>query len=125
MRPTLRLLAILLLVTACNDSGAPPPEGGRVTGEVHLLGDPPPQAVGGSARLYISVDDMDRDRPVAQVPLQGGPTDWTFDFETVAAGRYYLNACFSFGCGDYTDIEGNPAPLDVGPNETVTANLAF
>jgi hypothetical protein len=125
MRSTLRLLAILLLVSACNDSGGPPPEGGRVTGEVHLLGDPPPEAEAGFARLYISVDDIDRGRPVAEVALEGGPTDWTFDFEVVAAGRYYLNACFVFGCGDYADIEGNPAPVDVRPNETVTANLAF
>ncbi|HEY7215663.1 MAG TPA: hypothetical protein VIC28_13615 [Thermoanaerobaculia bacterium] len=125
MRSTLRLLAILLLVTACNDSGGPPPAGGGVTGEVHLLGDPPPQAQAGVARLYISVADMDRERPVAEVPLEGGPTDWTFEFETIAAGRYYLNACFVFGCGDYADIEGNPAPLDVRPNETVTANIAF
>jgi hypothetical protein len=125
MRPTLRLLAILLLVTACNDSGGPPPEGGQVTGEVHLLGDPPPEAAAGVAQLYISVDDLDRRNPVTEVPLQGGPTDWTFDFETVPAGRYYLGACFTFGCGSYTDIEGNPAPVDVRPNETVTATLAF
>jgi hypothetical protein len=125
MRLPIRLLTILLLATACNDSGGPAPEGGRVTGEVHLLGDPAPQAEAGFARLYISVDDMDRGRPVAEVPLQGGPTDWTFAFETMAVGRYYLNACFVFGCGDYTDIEGNPAPVDVRPNETVTASLAF
>jgi hypothetical protein len=125
MRSTLRLLAILLLVTACNDSGGPPPDGGRVTGEVHLLGDPSPQAAAGFARLYISVDDIDRGRPVAEVPLAGGPTDWTFDFEIIAAGRYYLNACFAFGCADYSDIEGNPVPLDVRPNETVTADITL
>lgn len=125
MRLTIRLLAILLLAPACNDSGAPAPEGGRVTGEVHLLGDPPPQPAAGVAQLYISVDDLDRRNAVAEVPLQGGPTDWTFDFGTVPVGRYYVGACFTFGCGDYADIEGNPAPVDVRPNETVTANLAF
>ena len=71
------------------------------------------------------MDDLNRRNAVAEVPLQGGPADWTFDFETVPAGRYYLGACFTFGCGSYTDIEGNPAPLDVRPNDTVTATMAF
>jgi hypothetical protein len=125
MRSTLRLVSFLLLVAACNDSGGPPPDAGRVAGEVHLVGDPTPAPQAGVAQLYISVDDLERRNSVAEVPLQGGPTDWTFDFETVPAGRYYLGACFTFGCGDYADIEGNPVALDVRPNETVTATLTF
>jgi hypothetical protein len=121
---TIRLLAALFLVTACSDGGTPP-EGGRVTGEVHLLGNITPPPAAGVAQIYISVDDLDRRNPVIEVPLEGGPVDWTFDFEVVPVGRYYLGACFTFGCGDYSDIEGNPLALDVRSGETVTASITF
>ncbi len=125
MRHTIRLLTALLLATACSDDGGTPPQAGRVTGEVHLLGDPPPAPAAGVAQLYISVADMDRRNAVIEVALNGGPVDWTFDFEVVPVGRYYLGACFTFGCGDYRDIEGQPVPLDVPPEQTVTASISF
>ncbi len=120
---TLRLLAILLLVTPATTAAATA-EGGQVTGEVHLLSDPPPRRRPGRPGL-VSVDDLDRHNPITEGGARAEPTVWTFDFEPVPSGRVLPGRCFTFGCGSYTDIEGNPAPVDVRPNETVTATLAF
>ena len=51
--------------------------------------------------------------------------DWTFRLEGVPAGTYYLGACFDFGCGTHSDIEGHPAPVEVVGMETTTAVMAL
>ncbi len=95
----------------------------RIAGTVHLVGEPP-QPAEGVARLYESVARLDRGDHCREVALQGGVPDWTFEFEGLPAGDYYLRVCL-FGCQVYADAEGNPLPLEVADGETAVAMLEF
>ena len=127
MPRSIRMLAAtaLVLVTACSDGESPEPPDGDVEGEVHLLGDLTEPPASGAVQLYASLTAVDQRVAFREAALAGGPANWTFHLENVPAGTYYLGACFSFGCGTYSDIEGHPAPVEVVGSQTTTAVMTF
>lgn len=125
MRWSILLLAGVLLGAACSDGSSPGADFGAIEGEVHLLGEltEPPES--GVVQLYASLEAVDLRQAFREAALAGGPADWTFQLEAVPAGTYYLGACFAFGCGTHSDIEGQPVPVEVTAGETTTVVMAF
>jgi hypothetical protein len=102
------MLLVLAMAAGCRDSATEPLPGtghGSIAGTVTLLGsDGLPDARGTSLTLYTSLDDLDHGRPAYRGDLTrvaGALRLYHFDLHDVAAGDYFVVACFDFGCGDY------------------------
>jgi hypothetical protein len=121
----IRRVAVLLLAGACSDGNSPEPQSGEVEGEVHLLGELAEPPSSGVVQLYASLEAVDQREAFREAPLIGGPADWIYRLEEVPVGTYYLGACFPFGCGTYSDIEGQPVAVAVAAGEATTAVMAF
>lgn len=119
--PGLAALALttLFTISAC-DSGSGLEGGGTLEGTVVLNGT---GAVGTSPHvmLYTSPTDFDLRQNGARVDLTG--EDFPFDFRVghLDPGTYYLEACFAFGCGAYSN-QGDPG-VSISDGQTTTITL--
>ena len=123
-RSIIPLAVALTLVLACSE-GESPEFDGEVEGEVHLLGDLAEPPTSGVVQLYATLAAVDQRTPIREAALTGGPANWDFHLDEVPPGTYYLGACFAFGCGTHSDIEGHPAPVEVIADQTTRAVMAF
>jgi hypothetical protein len=102
------LLAFVLI--ACSDPTSPSSQGaavrGTLVGTVTLLGEDGPSNPPGRLTLHVTEDDLNYHRAAYTAVLlrRAGP-ERVYDFAVagLAPGEYYVLACFSIGCGPYSE----------------------
>lgn len=117
------LCAVLFL--GCSGGTEPSDTLGAIRAEVTLLGGSAGQATSGELRLYSSVAGFEDEAAVRGAALAGGPDAWQGTIADVAAGTYYLKACFNFGCGEYRTSAGAPRPVTVTAGRTTEVSATF
>jgi hypothetical protein len=123
------LLAFVLI--ACSDPTSPPSKGaayqGSLVGTVTLLGEDGPSNPPGRLTLHVTEDDLNYHRAAYTAVLlrRAGP-ERVYDFALagVAPGEYYVLACFSIGCGPYSEA-GTGALRRIRINAWRTTVLRF
>ena len=103
-------LLLALVMIACSDPTSPPSQGpalrGSLAGSVTLLGEYGPSNPPGQLTLHKSEEDLQFHRAayVAVLQRRAGP-ERVYDFVLagVSPGEYYVLACFSIGCGPYSE----------------------
>ncbi|MFL5579894.1 MAG: hypothetical protein ACJ8AO_05930 [Gemmatimonadaceae bacterium] len=104
-------LAMLAVIAAlgCADPAAPATGDGSLAGTVTLLGPGGPTSPAGvRVFLFDSLEDLDARAPAYETALERAPgaaRTYGFEFAGVAAGEYYVLACFDFGCGEYRSTD--------------------
>jgi hypothetical protein len=124
-------IVVLILALACGKSDVvdPGPQAapGSVRGTVELLGNAGDTPLSGELALFASLADLEKRRVAYRSPLvlAHGRT-YGFELRGIAAGRYFVTACFAFGCGEYRDQEsGEPIGVSIGAGSTTELVLAF
>ena len=123
-------LGVLMGCAASTDVA--PPSGaadGTLNGTVTLIGTEGPAQTTGHLSLYSSLDDFEIRRAAYDgplTPIQTGARTFSFLFDVVRPGTYYVTACFAFGCGEYRDHErGDLVPVLVSARGTTRLDLSF
>jgi len=102
---------------------------GTLNGTVTLIGTEGPAQSTGHLSLYSSLDDFEIRRAAYDgplTPIQTGARTFSFLFDVVRPGTYYVTACFAFGCGEYRDHErGDLVPVLVSARGTTRLDLSF
>ena len=123
-----RAAAVLLLALVASGCDAevsePESDAGALFGTVTLIGsDGPPNPTGVRVLLYTSVANYENRVPAYSTTLQrieGSARAYSYEFASVPAGAYYVEACFDFGCGVHRNVEtGTPVPVHVIPGSTI------
>jgi hypothetical protein len=112
MRYLLSALACAVVIAACTTQ-EPGTTGGTLSGHVTLSGGGQIPSTG-RLLLYRSPADVQLRRDSTEVVnMTAVARTFSFKFDNLTPGIYYLNACFSFGCGFYQVGNGQPSPATV------------
>jgi hypothetical protein len=127
----LPLLALALL-GACssdkdNDPVGPPATTGVITGTVTVAPGITANLTNARVAIYESLADWEVDAYFQETYLAGSPPRWSFNFQNVTPGTYFIDVCVfvpNLSCYLYQD-NGRALPVQVAAGQSKNISITF